>query len=123
MIATFNRNTDPNGGGGALSAFKGVLKAGNIKAANGGKTVVFYLDAPTAAFPYLCSNTTYQTIIQPSTYKLGQFAKGGTTTGALPAGVVHAGRRRQVRPQPELVGRHDAARRRRRRRTTPTPRR
>ncbi len=81
MITTFNRNTDPNGGGGALSAFKGVLKAGNITAANGGKTVVFSLDAPTAAFPYLCSNTTYQTIIQPSTYKLGQFAKGGTTTG------------------------------------------
>ena len=81
VIATFNRNTDPNGGGGALSAFKGVLKAGNITAANGGKTVVFTLDAPTAAFPYLCSNTTYQTIIQPSTYKLGQFAKGGTTTG------------------------------------------
>ena len=98
VIATFNRNTDPNGGGGALSAFKGVLKAGNIKAANGGKTVVFSLDAPTAAFPYLCSNTTYQTIIQPSTYKLGQFAKGGTTTGRLPAHVVHAGRRRQVRP-------------------------
>ena len=67
----------------ALSAFKGVLKAGNIKAANGGKTVVFYLDAPTAAFPYLCSNTTYQTIILPSTYKLGEFAKGGTTTGGF----------------------------------------
>lgn len=83
VIATFNRNTDPNGGGGALSAFKGVLKAGNISSANGGKTVVFTLDAPTAAFPYLTSNTTYQSIIQPSTYKLGQFAKGGTTTGAF----------------------------------------
>ena len=83
VIATFNRNTDPNGGGGALSAFKGVLKSGNIQAANGGKTVVFHLDVPTAAFPYLTSNTTYQTIIQPSTYKLGQFAKGGTTTGGF----------------------------------------
>ena len=83
VIATFNRNTDPNGGGGALSAFKGVLKAGNIQPANGGKTVVFYLDAPTAAFPYLTSNTTYNTIIMPSTYKLGQFAKGGTTTGGF----------------------------------------
>lgn len=83
VVATFNRNTDPNGGGGALSAFKGVLKAGNIQPANGGKTVVFYLDAPTAAFPYLTSNTTYNTIIMPSTYKLGQFAKGGTTTGGF----------------------------------------
>ena len=83
VIATFNRNCDPNGGGGALSAFKGVLKPGNIKAANGGKTVVFFLDAPTAAFPYLCSNTTYQALILPSTYKIGEFAKGGTTTGAF----------------------------------------
>jgi peptide/nickel transport system substrate-binding protein len=83
VVATFNRCTDPNGGSGALSAFKGVLKAGNIKAANGGNTVVFYLDAPTASFPYLTSNTTYQSIILPSTYKLGGFAKGGVTTGAF----------------------------------------
>ena len=83
VIATFNRNTDPNGGGSALSAFKGVLKSGNIQAANGGKTVVFNLDAPTAAFPYLASNTTYQALILPSTYKIGEFAKGGTTTGGF----------------------------------------
>ena len=83
VIATFNRNSDPALGGSALSAFKGVLKAGNIKAANGGKTVVFFLDAPTAAFPYLVSNTTYQALIQPSTYKIGEFAKGGTTTGGF----------------------------------------
>ena len=83
VIATFNRNSDPDIGGSALSAFKGVLKAGNIKAANGGKTVVFFLDAPTAAFPYLCSNTTYQALIQPSSYKIGQFVKGGTTTGGF----------------------------------------
>ncbi len=83
VIATFKRNTDPAIGGSALSAFKGVLKPGNIQAANGGKTVVFYLDAPTAAFPYLCSNTTYQALILPSTYKIGEFAKGGTTTGGF----------------------------------------
>ena len=40
--------------------------------------------------------------------------EGRDDDGRLPARVVHAGRRRQVRPQPGLVGRLDAARRRRR---------
>jgi peptide/nickel transport system substrate-binding protein len=82
VIATFNRLTDPNGGSGALSAFKGILSPGGCKKISD-YTVVFYLQAPTASFPYLTSNTTYQAIILPANYKLGTFAKTAQTTGAF----------------------------------------
>ena len=82
MIATFNRLTDPNGGSGALSAFKGILQPGGCKKISD-YTVVFYLLTPTASFPYLTSNTTYQAIILPANYKLGTFAKTPQTTGAF----------------------------------------
>ena len=45
-MATYKRLTDPNGGSSALSAFKGVLGPGGIKAVDD-HTVVFYLQAPT----------------------------------------------------------------------------
>jgi peptide/nickel transport system substrate-binding protein len=80
VIATFNRLSDPNGGSSALSAFKGVLSPGGAKKV-GDYTVVFYLEAPNANFPYLVSSTTYQAIILPADYKLGSFAKTPQTTG------------------------------------------
>jgi peptide/nickel transport system substrate-binding protein len=82
VVATYKRITDPKGGGAALSAFKGVLQPSGIKAV-GANTVVFTLDAPTSAFPYLTSNTTYQSIILPATYKNGTFTKTPQTTGAF----------------------------------------
>jgi peptide/nickel transport system substrate-binding protein len=82
VVATYKRLTDPNGGSAALSAFKGVLAPGGIKAV-GQNTVVFYLQAPTASFPYLTCNTTYQSIILPANYQPGTFAKTPQTTGAF----------------------------------------
>jgi peptide/nickel transport system substrate-binding protein len=80
VVATFKRITDPNGKSQALSAFKGVLGPGGVKKVSD-YTVVFYLQAPTAAFPYLTSNTTYHAIILPANYQLGTFAKTPQTTG------------------------------------------
>ncbi len=80
VVATYKRLTDPNGGSSALSAFKGLLGPGGIKAV-GDHTVVFYLQAPTGHFPYLTSNTTYQAIILPANYQMGTFSKTPQTTG------------------------------------------
>jgi peptide/nickel transport system substrate-binding protein len=82
VVATFKRLTDPNSGSQALSAFKGVLSPGGIKAVDN-LTVQFTLDAPTASFPYLTSSTTYQAIVLPADYKLGSFTKTAQTTGAF----------------------------------------
>jgi peptide/nickel transport system substrate-binding protein len=81
VVATFNRLVDPNSGSQALSAFKGVLSPGGIKAIDN-LTVEFHLDAPTASFPYLTSSTTYQAILLPANYKTGTFEKTPQTTGA-----------------------------------------
>lgn len=80
VVATYKRLTDPNGGSSALSAFKGLLGPNGIKAV-GNYTVVFYLQAASASFPYLTSNTTYQAIILPANYQMGTFAKTPQTTG------------------------------------------
>ncbi len=80
VVATFNRLIDPNGGSGALSAFKGVLSPGGVRK-EGTNRVVFQLDAATATFPYLTSSSTYQAIILPASYKLGTFTKTPQTTG------------------------------------------
>jgi peptide/nickel transport system substrate-binding protein len=82
VVATYNRLVDPNSGSQALSAFKGVLSPGGIKAVDN-LTVQFTLDQPTASFPYLTSSTTYQAIILPKDYKLGTFTKTAQTTGAF----------------------------------------
>lgn len=82
VVATYKRLTDPNGGSSALSAFKGILGPGGIKAV-GQYTVVFYLQTATPSFPYLTSNTTYQAIILPANYQMGTFSKTPQTTGAF----------------------------------------
>ena len=82
VVATFKTLTDPNGGGAALSAFKGVLSPAGIKAV-GDYTVVFTLDSPSASFPYLTSNTTYQAIILPADYQEDTFTKTPQTTGGF----------------------------------------
>jgi peptide/nickel transport system substrate-binding protein len=82
VVATFNRLVDPNSGSQALSAFKGVLSPGGIKAVDN-LTVQFTLDQPTASFPYLTSSTTYQAIILPKNYQLGTYTKTPQTTGAF----------------------------------------
>jgi peptide/nickel transport system substrate-binding protein len=49
----------------ALSVFEGILKPGGVRA-RGRYVVEFRLDQPTGVFPYLVSQTSYQTIIQPA---------------------------------------------------------
>ena len=112
VITTFNRLTDPNFGSEALSAFKGVLSPGGAKKV-GDFTVVFYLEAPNANFPYLTSSTTYQAIILPSAYKLGSFAKG-QTTGPFNLVSYTPGVGARFDRNPHLVGGQRSPRRRRR---------
>ena len=80
VVATYERLLGPDSG--ALSAYKGVLSSGNVKAVDN-LTVQFVLDAPTASFPYLTSSATYQAIILPRDYKLGTFDKTPQATGAF----------------------------------------
>src|SRR5262245_55750524 len=66
VVASFKQYTG-NPQSQALSVFKGILSpAGVVK--GGPHTVVFHLDQPTGAFPYLVSQTTYQAIVQPKEF-------------------------------------------------------
>jgi peptide/nickel transport system substrate-binding protein len=60
----------------ALSVFKNVLSADGVRK-KGRYTVEFHLDSPTGAFPYLVSNTSYQTIIIPRSIPLDGWVKSG----------------------------------------------
>ncbi|MBA2637724.1 MAG: ABC transporter substrate-binding protein [Solirubrobacterales bacterium] len=64
VVASFENLTDPDTGGNALSAFKGVLSPGGAKARDA-STVVFSLDNPTGNFPYIVSSDNYNAIIIP----------------------------------------------------------
>jgi peptide/nickel transport system substrate-binding protein len=66
VVKTFENLTDPETGGNALSAFKGVLSPGGAEARDA-STVVFTLDNPTGAFPYIASSDNYNAIIIPRT--------------------------------------------------------
>ena len=80
VVATYERLVGADSG--ALSAFKGVLSSGGIKAIDN-LTVQFTLNAPTASFPYLTSSSTYQAIMLPKDYKLGTYDKTPQGTGAF----------------------------------------
>lgn len=80
VVATYERLVGADSG--ALSAFKGVLSSGGIKAIDN-LTVQFTLNAPTASFPYLTSSSTYQAIMLPKEYKLGTYDKTPQGTGAF----------------------------------------
>jgi peptide/nickel transport system substrate-binding protein len=80
ISATYNRLlTDPTSQAG--SAFSGVLSAAGVTKVDE-FTMTFKLDTPTASFPYLTSNTTYQAIILPKDYA-GPYEKTPQTTGAF----------------------------------------
>jgi peptide/nickel transport system substrate-binding protein len=67
----------------ALSVFKNVLSADGVRK-TGRYSVEFHLDSPTGAFPYLVSNTSYQTIIYPKSIPLDGWVKSGMiATGAF----------------------------------------
>jgi peptide/nickel transport system substrate-binding protein len=80
VIATYHRLlTDATSQAG--SAFSGVLSDAGVSKVDD-FTITFKLDTPTASFPYLTSNTTYQAIILPKDY-VGPFEKTPQTTGAF----------------------------------------
>ncbi|HXF98081.1 MAG TPA: ABC transporter substrate-binding protein [Gaiellaceae bacterium] len=56
----------------AFSVFNGILTPEGVRK-TGPYTVQFRLEQPTGAFPYLVSQTTYQGIILPATYRVGSF--------------------------------------------------
>jgi peptide/nickel transport system substrate-binding protein len=70
VAATIDRLADPANGSVALSAFNGVLSKGGAVAVDD-DTVVFHLDAPNGAFPYLVSSDNYNAIILPADYHGG----------------------------------------------------
>ena len=80
VVASYERLVSADSG--ALSAYKGVLSSGGIKAINN-LTVQFTLDAPTASFPYLTCSSTYQAIVLPKDYAVGTFDKTPQATGAF----------------------------------------
>jgi len=83
VVATYERLVNAAKGSQALAVFKGVLSPGNIKKIDN-LTVQFTLDAPNASFPYLTSNSTYNAIILPSSYKEGTFTDTPSpTTGGF----------------------------------------
>jgi peptide/nickel transport system substrate-binding protein len=79
VAATFDRLVDPINGSSALSAYKGLLSKGAIKAADD-QTVVFTLDNPNSNFPFYVSSDVFNSIILPADYK-GDFEQTFNGTG------------------------------------------
>jgi peptide/nickel transport system substrate-binding protein len=80
VVASMDRLTDPKTASAALSAFKGILSAGHTKKVDT-YTVQFHLDRGFLDFPYLVSAFTYNSLILPKNYKIGDFIKGGWGSG------------------------------------------
>jgi len=70
VVATFDRLADPDVGSNSLSAFRGVLSKGNVKAVDDA-TVEFELDRANGNFPYLVSSDNYNAIILPRDFDGG----------------------------------------------------
>jgi peptide/nickel transport system substrate-binding protein len=67
VVGTFDRLSDPETGGNALSALGGVIEPGSAKAVDDA-TVEFTLKAPNGNFPYLVSSDNYNAIILPADF-------------------------------------------------------
>jgi peptide/nickel transport system substrate-binding protein len=80
VAATFNVQADPDSGGNALSAFRGVLSKGGAQARDE-STVVFELDAPNGNFPFSTSSDNYNLIILPKGFDNTTWAKNFMGTG------------------------------------------
>ena len=80
VAATFNLHADPDSGGNALSAFKGVLSKGGAQATDD-STVVFELDAPNGNFPFSTSSDNYNMIILPKGFDTTTWPKNFMGTG------------------------------------------
>ncbi len=95
------------------SGLKGVLDTGGAVATDA-NTVTFTLVGANGNFPYLVSIYNAQTLITPADYVAGtKFDERPTGTGAWKLTNYDQATGRDVRPEPRLVGRPDAARRHR----------
>lgn len=79
VVATFNRLIDPASGSAALSAYKGLLSKGAVKAIDD-STVAFTLDTPNGNFPFYVSSDVVNAVILPADYA-GNFEKTFPGTG------------------------------------------
>jgi peptide/nickel transport system substrate-binding protein len=79
VVATFDRLVDPASGSAALSAYKGFLSKGAIRAVDD-QTVSFALDAPNFNFPFYVSSDVYSAVILPANYA-GNYEKTFIGTG------------------------------------------
>ncbi|HEX5468306.1 MAG TPA: ABC transporter substrate-binding protein [Gaiellaceae bacterium] len=67
VVGTFDRLSNPDTGGNALSAIGGIIEPGSTKAIDDA-TVEFTLSAPNGNFPYLVSSDNYNAIILPADF-------------------------------------------------------
>ena len=102
VVATMDRLANPKNGSNALSAFRGVLSLGGTRKVDD-LTVAFHLDAPNGNFPYIVSSDNYNAIILPADYA-GDFEKNFKRHRSVQAREIHAQGRRQLCPQPGLLG-------------------
>jgi len=79
VVATFERLVDPASGSSALSAYKGLLSKGAIKAVDD-HTVTFALDVANGNFPFYVSSDVVNAVILPADYA-GNFEKSFAGTG------------------------------------------
>jgi peptide/nickel transport system substrate-binding protein len=79
VVATFNRLIDPASGSAALSAYKGLLSKGAVKAIDD-YSVAFTLDMPNGNFPFYVSSDVVNAVILPADYA-GNFEKTFPGTG------------------------------------------
>lgn len=80
VVYTFDLLTDPEEASAALSAYEGVLSPGNTEKVDD-LTVRFHLDRGYVDFPYLLSGFTFNSMILPDGYEIGQFLDGRVGTG------------------------------------------
>lgn len=79
VVASFERLIDPANGSAALSAYKGLLSKGAVKAVDE-NTVAFTLDVPNGNFPFYVSSDVANAVILPADYA-GNFEKTFPGTG------------------------------------------
>jgi len=79
VVATFERLVDPGSGSSALSAYKGLLSKGAIKAVDD-HTVTFALEVANGNFPFYVSSDVVNAVILPADYG-GNFEKSFAGTG------------------------------------------
>jgi peptide/nickel transport system substrate-binding protein len=80
VVGSFDRLSNPDTGGNALSALRGVISPGSAKAVDD-STVEFRLEAPNGNFPYLVSSDNYNAIILPAEFDPGEWETTFQGTG------------------------------------------